>query len=54
MMAADHTPTEAVVFDKVSFAFDDHVILREVSFSIAMGSMAILLGASRAGKSIVL
>jgi len=54
VMATDHTPTEAVVFDKVSFAFDDHVILREVSFSIAMGSMAILLGASGAGKSIVL
>ena len=44
----------AVVFDKVSFAFDDHVILREISFSVPTGSMSILLGASGAGKSILL
>jgi phospholipid/cholesterol/gamma-HCH transport system ATP-binding protein len=44
----------AVVFDKVSFAFDDHVVLRDVSFSVPKGSMSILLGASGAGKSIVL
>jgi phospholipid/cholesterol/gamma-HCH transport system ATP-binding protein len=44
----------AVVFDKVSFAFDDHVVLKDVSFTVPRGSMAILLGASGAGKSIVL
>jgi phospholipid/cholesterol/gamma-HCH transport system ATP-binding protein len=44
----------AVVFDKVSFAFDDHVVLRDVSFSVPKGSMTILLGASGVGKSIVL
>jgi phospholipid/cholesterol/gamma-HCH transport system ATP-binding protein len=44
----------AVVFDKVSFAFDDHVVLRDVSFSVPKGSMRILLGASGAGKSVVL
>src|SRR3954470_798826 len=44
----------AVVFDKVSFAFDDHVVLRDVSFTIPKGSMRILLGASGAGKSVVL
>jgi phospholipid/cholesterol/gamma-HCH transport system ATP-binding protein len=44
----------AVVFDHVSFAFDDHVILRDVSFSVPKGSMSILLGASGSGKSIVL
>jgi len=44
----------AVVFDKVSFSFDDHVILRNVSFSIPSGSMRILLGASGAGKSVLL
>jgi phospholipid/cholesterol/gamma-HCH transport system ATP-binding protein len=53
-MPPDSTSPAAVVFDKVSFAFDDHVVLREISFSIAMGRMAILLGASGAGKSIVL
>jgi ABC-type Fe3+/spermidine/putrescine transport system ATPase subunit len=45
---------EAVVFDKVSFAYDDHVILRDISFTIAKGSMTMLLGASGAGKSTVL
>ena len=44
----------AVVFDKVSFAFDEHVVLREISFSVPTGSMRILLGASGAGKSVVL
>jgi phospholipid/cholesterol/gamma-HCH transport system ATP-binding protein len=46
--------TPAVVFDRVSFAFDDHVVLREVSFTVPRGSMRILLGASGAGKSVVL
>jgi phospholipid/cholesterol/gamma-HCH transport system ATP-binding protein len=44
----------AVVFDHVSFAFDDHVVLRDVSFRIRHGSMAMLLGASGAGKSVLL
>jgi phospholipid/cholesterol/gamma-HCH transport system ATP-binding protein len=44
----------AVKFDKVSFAFDDHVVLREVSFGVPKGSMTILLGASGAGKSVIL
>jgi phospholipid/cholesterol/gamma-HCH transport system ATP-binding protein len=46
--------TAAVVFDQVSFAFDDNVVLRDVSFSVPKGTMYILLGASGAGKSIVL
>jgi len=44
----------AVVFDKVSFAFDEHVVLQDISFSVPKGSMSILLGASGAGKSVVL
>ena len=44
----------AVVFDKVSFAFDELVVLRNISFSILKGSMRILLGASGSGKSVVL
>ena len=44
----------AVVFDRVSFAFDDHVVLRDVSFSVPKGSMRILMGPSGAGKSVVL
>ena len=44
----------AVVFDHVSFAFDDNVVLRDVSFTVPKGSMRIMLGASGAGKSVVL
>jgi phospholipid/cholesterol/gamma-HCH transport system ATP-binding protein len=44
----------AVVFDKVSFAFDDHVVLRDVSFSVPRASMQIIFGASGAGKSVLL
>jgi phospholipid/cholesterol/gamma-HCH transport system ATP-binding protein len=44
----------AVEFDKVSLAFDDHVVLRDLSFRVPKGSMRILLGASGAGKSIIL
>jgi len=52
--AAGVVSNPAVVFDTVSFAFDEHVVLREISFSIPKGSMAILLGASGAGKSVLL
>jgi phospholipid/cholesterol/gamma-HCH transport system ATP-binding protein len=44
----------AVVFEDVSLAFDEHVVLRDLSFSIPKGSMRILLGASGSGKSLVL
>ena len=44
----------AVVFDQVSFAFDDHVVLRDVSFTLPTGGMTILLGASGSGKSVLL
>lgn len=40
--------------DHVSFAFDDHVVLRDVSFSVPKGSMRFLLGASGSGKSVLL
>jgi phospholipid/cholesterol/gamma-HCH transport system ATP-binding protein len=43
-----------VVFDKVSLAFDDKVILDEVSFTLLVGHTKIILGASGAGKSTVL
>jgi phospholipid/cholesterol/gamma-HCH transport system ATP-binding protein len=53
-MAPSSVVPPAVVFDRVSFAFDDQVVLQDVSFGVAPGSMKILLGASGAGKSIVL
>jgi phospholipid/cholesterol/gamma-HCH transport system ATP-binding protein len=44
----------AVAVEHVSFAFDDHVVLRDVSFTVPRGSMTMLLGASGAGKSVLL
>jgi phospholipid/cholesterol/gamma-HCH transport system ATP-binding protein len=44
----------AVEFQSVSFAFDEHVILQDVSFSIQTGAMRVLLGPSGGGKSILL
>src|SRR4051794_38403280 len=53
--AATHAnASPAVVFEHVSFAFDDNVVLRDISFTIPSGAMRILLGASGAGKSTVL
>ena len=43
-----------VVFEKVSFAFDDLVILSDVSFTLKEGSLRFLLGASGSGKSVLL
>jgi phospholipid/cholesterol/gamma-HCH transport system ATP-binding protein len=50
----DRMTAPAVAFEHVSFAFDDHVVLKDVSFSVPRGSMRILLGASGAGKSVLL
>ena len=44
----------AVRFDRVCFAFDEQVVLEDLSFALERGSMTVLLGASGAGKSIVL
>jgi phospholipid/cholesterol/gamma-HCH transport system ATP-binding protein len=46
--------SSAVVFDHVSLAFDEHVVLDDVSFRVPSGSMLIILGGSGAGKSVVL
>jgi phospholipid/cholesterol/gamma-HCH transport system ATP-binding protein len=43
-----------VVFDRVCLAFDDKVILRDVSFTLQTGHTKIFLGASGAGKSTIL
>lgn len=47
-----HAPV--VLFDKVCLAFDEKVILKDVSFSVRAGHTKIFLGASGAGKSTIL
>jgi phospholipid/cholesterol/gamma-HCH transport system ATP-binding protein len=44
----------AIVFEHVSLAFDDHVVLKDLSFTVPKGDMRILFGASGAGKSVIL
>lgn len=43
-----------VVFDHVQLAFDDRVVLRDVSFTLLKGRTKIILGASGSGKSTAL
>lgn len=52
--AAPGSETPAVAFEHVSFAFDDHLVLDDIGFTVPKGSMAMLLGASGSGKSVVL
>ena len=44
----------AIEFQNVSFAFDENVVLDNLSFSVPIGGTSLLLGASGAGKSVVL
>jgi phospholipid/cholesterol/gamma-HCH transport system ATP-binding protein len=46
--------TPAIAFEDVSLAFDDKVVLDHVSFTLLVGRMKIVLGASGAGKSTIL
>lgn len=43
-----------IMFDKVSLAFDENVILRDISFTLIAGHTKVFLGASGAGKSTIL
>jgi phospholipid/cholesterol/gamma-HCH transport system ATP-binding protein len=51
-LAEPHAPV--VLFDKVNLAFDERMILRDVTFSVRAGHTKIFLGASGAGKSTIL
>ena len=50
--AADETP--AIEVKNLSLAFDDKVILRDVSFTLHRGHTKLILGASGSGKSTIL
>ncbi|MEW6321206.1 MAG: ATP-binding cassette domain-containing protein [Acidobacteriota bacterium] len=50
----DSAQPPAVAFEEVAFAFDDHVVLDKISFTVPAGSMRIILGGSGAGKSVIL
>jgi len=52
--AATGHETPAVVFEHVHLAFDEKVILKDVSFTLMPGHTKIILGASGAGKSMSL
>jgi phospholipid/cholesterol/gamma-HCH transport system ATP-binding protein len=47
-----HAPV--VLFDKVTLAFDEQVVLRDLSFTVRKGHTKVFLGASGAGKSTIL
>ncbi len=48
------TEQPVLVVDRLSLAFDDKVVLKDVSFSLLPGHTKILLGASGSGKSTIL
>jgi phospholipid/cholesterol/gamma-HCH transport system ATP-binding protein len=47
----DQPGAPVIVFDHVGLAFDDKVVLRDVSFALLKGHTKIILGASGSGKS---
>jgi phospholipid/cholesterol/gamma-HCH transport system ATP-binding protein len=44
----------SIVLDKVSLAFDDKVVLKDVSFALLPGHTKVILGGSGSGKSTIL
>ena len=54
----DHDKTGSgqpvIVVDRVSLAFDEKVVLKEVSFTLLRGHTKMILGASGSGKSTIL
>ena len=53
-MERPETDAPVVVIDKVSLAFDEKVVLKEVSFTLHRGHTKVILGASGSGKSTIL
>jgi phospholipid/cholesterol/gamma-HCH transport system ATP-binding protein len=50
----DEPGAPVVLFDRVQLAFDENVVLQDVSFTLVKGHTKIILGASGSGKSTIL
>src|SRR5262245_63769631 len=50
----DEPGAPVIVFDHVQLAFDDKVVLKDLSFTLIKGHTKIILGASGSGKSTAL
>src|SRR5262245_53975048 len=48
------TGAPVIVFDHVQLAFDENVVLKDLSFTLIKGHTKIILGASGSGKSTAL
>jgi len=52
--ALDGEGAPVVVFDRVQLAFDEKIVLQDISFMLIKGHTKIILGASGSGKSTIL
>ena len=52
--ASPHPPSEVVVFDNVSIAFEDKIVLDSISFHLPRGETKALFGVAGSGKSTIL
>jgi phospholipid/cholesterol/gamma-HCH transport system ATP-binding protein len=50
----NETGAPVIVFDRVHLAFDDKVVLQDISFTLLKGHTKIIIGASGSGKSTAL
>src|SRR5215207_7840819 len=50
----DETGAPVIIFDHVKLAFDEKVVLGDISFTLIKGHTKIILGASGSGKSTIL
>lgn len=54
MNADTNAQAPAIEFRSVFLSFDDHVVLKDISFKLGRGEMIFLTGASGSGKSVLL
>lgn len=54
MSTAPATPEAVIVFDDVSIAFDEKVVLKNLSFTLYHGQTKVLFGVAGTGKTLIL